>query len=360
MPRTQLWGVVLIVAAAGAVSAQTAPVKPAEEVFKNIVELKGVPADQIAPAMQFISASLGVNCEFCHVPGKPEADDKGTKKTARMMMQMTATINKNAFNGRQQITCNSCHNGAQRPNASPKVMEADMPVHSAAMAAPAGGGQQQPSVDDILTKYTSAVGGAEAMQKITSRAMKGTIAAMGGNTPIDVYTKAPNMRVTVTHNQNGDSYTAFDGKAGWMGSTGRPAREMSSSESAASAIDAEFNLALHIKDMYPQLRRGRPETVDGVECDVINGQAQGKPAVRLYFDKSTGLLVRQVRFADTPMGRMPTQIDYADYKAVDGVKIPMKWTLSRPNGRFTITIADVKDNAPIEDSKFAKPSGEVK
>ena len=362
MLKTHRWGIVLGLAAAGAAYAQTAPVKPAEEVFKNIVEMKGVPADQVGPAMQFIAASLGVNCEFCHVQGKPEADDKGAKKTARMMMQMTATINKTAFNGRQQITCNSCHNGAQRPNASPKVMETDMPVNSAAMAPPAGGGQQQqqPSVDDILAKYTSAVGGAEAMQKVTSRAMKGSITAMGSNTPIDVYTKAPNMRVTVTHSPNGDSYTAFDGKAGWMGNTGRPAREMSASESAASAIDASFYLPLQIKEMYPQLRRGRPEMVAGVECDVVNGQAQGKPAVRLYFDKSTGLLVRQVRFADTPMGRMPTQIDYADYKTQDGVKIPMKWTLSRPNGRFTIQIADVKDNAPIDDAKFAKPSGEVK
>jgi hypothetical protein len=82
--------------------------------------------------------------------------------------------------------------------------------------------------------------------------------------------------------------------------------------------------------------------------------------VRLSFDQKTGLLMRLVRYADTPMGRNPTQLDYADYREVDGVKIPFRWTLSRPNGRFTIQIADVKDNAPVDDARFAKPAAEVK
>ncbi len=333
--------------------AQPPAAKPAEEVYKNIVELKGTPADQLDSAMQFITASLGVNCEFCHVQGKPEADDKGAKKTARQMMAMTAMINKTSFGGRQQITCNSCHNGSTRPNASPAVLESDAPARPAAMGAPAGG--NQPSVDDILNKYVSALGGAEALQKVTTRVMKGVILVGGNTTPVDVYTKAPNMRLTVTHNANGDSSTAFDGKAGWMGNAGRPAREMNASSSAQSSLDAEFALALHLKELYPQMRRGRPETVNGVECNVLNGQAQGRPAVRLYFEKESGLLLRMVRYADTPMGRLPTQIDYADYKDAGGAKIPYRWTLSRPGGRFTIQISEVKANVPIEDSKFARP-----
>jgi hypothetical protein len=62
-----------------------------------------------------------------------------------------------------------------------------------------------------------------------------------------------------------------------------------------------------------------------------------------------------VRYAETPVGRNPTQIDYADYRDVDGVKTAFRWTLSRPNGRFTIQIADVVNNAPVDDAKFAKP-----
>ena len=343
-----------------AARAQAADVKTAAQAYKNITELKDMPADQLGPAMQFMASALGVNCEFCHVQGKFEADDKGPKKTARAMIAMTAMINTNAFRGQRQVSCYSCHHGNARPVAVPPVLESDAPPAPAPMAAPAAGGAPAATVDQILEKYVTAAGGADAMRKVTSRTMKGNILSGGNQTAIDVLTKAPNMRVTISHGANGDSFTAFDGKAGWMGNTGRPAREMSAAESGASSIDAEFYLALRLKEIYPQLRRGRPETVNGAECDVLNGAAPGKPAVRLYFDKKTGLLTRLMRFADTPVGRNPTQIDYADYKAVDGVTIPMRWTLSRPNGRFTIQIAEVKSNAPIDDARFAKPAGEVK
>ncbi|HKA02537.1 MAG TPA: c-type cytochrome [Candidatus Solibacter sp.] len=352
--------IIAVLALAGAVSAQTPDVKTAEQQYKNITALKGTPADQLGPAMQFISASLGVTCEFCHVQGKFEADDKNAKKTAREMIAMQNMINKEAFRGRLQVTCNTCHRGAARPVAVPNVLESDTvstPASATAGAPPAGA---QVTIDQVLEKYVAAVGGADAIRKITSREMKGVITANGSQTPIDVLTKAPNKRVTISHAQGGDSFTAFDGKEGWMGSTGRPARAMSGMESGASSIDAEFYLPLRLKEMYPQFRRGRAETINGAECEVLNGTSPDRPAVRLYFDKKSGLLIRQVRFMETPVGRNPTQIDYADYKSISGVMIPLRWTLSRPNGRFTIQVNDVKVNAAIDDTKFARPEANVR
>src|SRR5690348_5433083 len=91
----------------------------AEQVYKNIESFKGLPAEQVGPAMSVIAASLGVDCAFCHVQGKMEADDKPEKKTARQMIAMTKSINDANFGGRQQITCNSCHRGSTRPVAIP-------------------------------------------------------------------------------------------------------------------------------------------------------------------------------------------------------------------------------------------------
>src|ERR1051326_5688020 len=87
----------MLIAALGAAHAQPAESKTAEQVYKNITQLKGTPADQLGPAMQFIAASLGVDCTFCHVQGKFEADDKNAKKTAREMIAMQNMINKNAL-----------------------------------------------------------------------------------------------------------------------------------------------------------------------------------------------------------------------------------------------------------------------
>ena len=330
--------------------------KPAEEVYKNIVQLKGTPADQVMPAMQFISSSLGVQCDFCHVQGKMEADDKGPKRTAREMMVMQAAINKEAFRGQLQVTCFTCHRGAQRPVNSPPVLESDAAAPPATpMAAVQSASAATP--DQIIEKYVAALGGADAIKKINSRVMKGTIATGGSETPIELFTKAPNKRISIS---NGQSYTAFDGTGGWMGSTGRPAREMSAVEAEAAGLDAEFSLALRLKEIFPQLRRGRPETIAGVECETLNATRPGKAPVRLYFDKKSGLLVRMVRYADTPVGRNATQIDYADYREMDGVKSPFRWTLARPNGRFTIQVKEARNNVPIEDTKFSKPAGDVK
>jgi hypothetical protein len=334
--------------------AQSAERKPAEEVYHNITALKGTPADQLNATMQMMAVSLGVNCEFCHVQGKMDADDKGAKKTARAMIAMTLAINKDSFHGQTQVSCYSCHRGSARPVAIPPVVESDaMPVRpAAAPSVPAG---ERPTADALIEKYLTAVGGADAMRKVTSREMTGKILTNGSERPITVLTKAPNKRVTVTDMGGSQSFTAFDGTAGWMGSTGRPAREMSVDESASAALDAEFYPVLRLKEMYQRVNVGRPETVGDAQCQSLTASGAGKPMLRLYFDSKTGLLARMVRYSETPVGRMPVQIDYADYREESGVKIPYRWTLSRPNGRFTIQVTDVKTNSEIDDAKFSKP-----
>jgi len=338
--------------------AQSAPAgKTAEQQFKNIQALQGTPADQVLPAMQFMAASLGVECEFCHVEGKLDSDDKPAKKTARKMIAMTLAINKDSFDSGKEVTCYSCHRGSHDPVGTPPVLTGDAePTH--AEAAPAPSTAAAPTADQILDKYVAAVGGAAALHKISSRVSKGNIIAMGHESAIEVFAKAPDKRMSVTHMGSGESITAFDGQGGWLGNTGRPARDMSGQEAEAARLDADFYFATQIKEIFTGFRVGRPDTIDGHPAYGLICMRQGRPPVRLYFDQSSGLLLRQVRYTDTPVGRNPTQIDYADYREVDGVKVPFRWTLARVNGRFTIQIQEATQNVPIDDSKFAKPAGQ--
>ena len=96
-----IFGIAICAEAQTSVPAAAAPSAPkkAEEQFKNIQALKGIPAEQLIPAMQFITASLGVECEFCHVQGAFEKDDKKPKLMARKMMGMMFAINKDNFEG---------------------------------------------------------------------------------------------------------------------------------------------------------------------------------------------------------------------------------------------------------------------
>ncbi len=85
--------------------------------------------------------------------------------------------------------------------------------------------------------------------------------------------------------------------------------------------------------------------------------AHGGLLVTLYFDKATGLLSRMVRYSPSPIGRIPSQEDYGDYKEFDGIKFPTTYKFSWLDGRDQFKIDDVKVNVPIEDKVFNKPAG---
>src|ERR1700733_14981764 len=242
-----------------ALAGNTAGPKKAEEQYKNIQVLKGIPADQLIPAMQFIATSLGVGCEFCHVEGAFDKDDKKPKVTARKMMTMMFAINKDNFEGHREVTCYSCHRGSTDPVGTPLVMaEAAMPgmgeakkseeEHDEGADVKASG----PTADQLFDKYLKAAGGAAAIDKVTSRVMKGTITFGDRNVPIDIYSKDPDMRISFTHTPDGDSITAFDGHEGWLGAPKRPVHEMHGPEIDAAAMDADLHFAAHLKGMFSE------------------------------------------------------------------------------------------------------------
>ena len=295
--RTVVLGIVALLAACsfvvseveagprGAQAAGAPAPKKAEEQFKNIQTLKGIPAEQLIPSMQFIAASLGVQCDFCHVQGAFEKDDKKPKQTARKMMEMMFAINKENFEGNRQVTCNSCHRGNAHPVAIPVVMTEEPKEGMGAPKKAEGEAKENtgPTGDQLLDKYVQAAGGAAAIDKVTSRVMKGTIDVGGKAIPIDIYSKDPDQRISFTHMPEGDNVTAFDGHDGWMGAPERPVREMQGSEVDGASIDADLHLATHLKGMFSEVkvsgtREGRrPRRVRG------GGRARGEDADRAIF-----------------------------------------------------------------------------
>lgn len=332
--------------------AQNAPAtKTAEQQFKNIQVLKGIPADQLIPTMQFISASLNVECTFCHVEHEFPKDDKKPKQIARKMMQMQMAINANNFEGHQQVTCNTCHRGSTDPVSVPAIAEGNRP--------PIGGEEAKPNLptaQEIVEKYVAAIGGKGAIGKLTSLSEKGTMTGFGGRSmSIDIYTKAPGDRASIAHMPMGESVTAVNQEGGWLGMGNRPPREMSSADANGYRLEAAFALVPNLDQFFEKLRVVRPEKIGDRDTLLVVGMKQGETPVLMNFDQQSGLLVRLTRYTQTALGRNPVQIDFADYRDLDGVKIPYRWTLGRPTGSFTIQVEQAQANGPIDDAKFKKP-----
>ena len=149
---------------------------------------------------------------------------------------------------------------------------------------------------------------------------------------------------------------AINGEEGWLSTPGRAVHDMSPSEVDAARMDAELFLPASLKRLFKELRVEPQEQISGREAYVLAGTRDNLPPVQLYFDQQSGLLVRVLRFVETPLGRNPTLIDYADYRDQGGVKTPFRWTIARPNGRFTVEIEQMQQNVPIKDDRFAKPA----
>jgi photosynthetic reaction center cytochrome c subunit len=329
--------------------------KTAEQQFKNVQVLKSIPADQLIPSMQFITASLGVECEFCHVEKAMDKDDKKEKLAARKMIAMELALNQSHFNGELEVTCYTCHRGAAHPVGTPilSAQAAARPehVHDEDDEAHAG----LPTADQVLDKYLAAVGGADAVNKIKTRVQKGKLYAFDTQDPIEVYSEAPEKRVSIAHPPRGESVTAFNGEAGWM-TMPNAVHRMTPGEVETARIDAQLHFPVQLRELYKEFHVLPGEELAGRTTILVNAKAKDRPDLHLYFDWENGLLLRLIRYAVTPLGRNPTQIDYADYRVADGVKIPYKWTLTRPDASFTIQIDQVQQNVPVDEKLFVMPS----
>jgi len=354
----------------GSVSAhgQAAPAarpQMAEEVFKNVQVLKGIPVNEFLGIMGFFSASLGKSCVDCHDSDSGwenyVADTNPNKRTARAMIGMMNVINKNFFGGRQVVTCYSCHRGGPNPKVTPNLAALYSPPAENEPDDIVKQAPEAPSVDQILDKYIQALGGAQRLAGLTSLVIKGTSVGYGltqDKRPVEIYAKAPGQRTTIVHSESGDTITTYDGRAGWIAAPNLPVPvlPLTGGDLEGVKLDAELTFPTRIKQALGQWRVGPQSEIDDREVQVVQGTSGGEAFATLYFDAESGLLVRQLRYASSPVGRMPTQIDYSDYREVSGVKIPFRWTMLWLDGRESFEATEVQANAAIDAAKFAKPA----
>ena len=315
-----------------------------EQAFKNVKVLKGIPVDEFMSTMGFFSASLAENCLYCHVlesagDWSKFGEDNDHKVTARKMIAMVNTINKNYFNGRREITCYSCHRAGQKPKVTPSLVDLYGPVppddtpDAFVPAAP-----KAAAPEAVLDRYLQAIGGAQKVAALTSFSAKGIYQGFADDrVPFEFYAKAPNQHTLIVHGGAGDTTTTFDGAMGWLAGPApeRPIQvfDLTGGDLDGAKLDGELFFPARIKQVLTQWRTLLPTTIDDKDVVLIQGTMNGKYPIDLYFDKQTNLLVRSLRYADSPVGLTPTQVDYSDYREVAGVKMPFKRIIYWLDGR---------------------------
>ena len=374
---------------AGVAVSQTAPQKKpqmAEEVFKNVQVLKGISVDDFMGTMGIMSAAVGFDCSECHTNAGTDrvdwAADTQKKVVARKMVTMVGAINRENFGGRQMVTCWSCHHGRDRPSTSPS-METVYGPGSQEMDDILAQMPGQPPANEILDKYLQALGGAERLSRLTSYVAKGTsigFGGFGGGGQVHIFAKAPDKRTTLiefkAETGRGASIRTYNGSTGWIKTplAVLGEYELTGSELDGFRLDAELSFPGQIRQVLTNLRVSLPTTIsdlpgpssqtstdtsEGIGHDrlvnVVQGTGPKGTLATLYFDKESGLLLRMVRYGRTPIGRVPTQIDFADYRDVGGIKFPFRLIFAWLDGRDAIQLNDIQTNVAISDAKFGRP-----
>ena len=355
--------------------------KTVEQTRKNIKVLTGLPDSQLIPVMNYFAASMGRRCNFCHVNNQGQwdypSDAKPEKNQAREMIKLVLDTNKTLDRLKlDPIACYTCHRGRNSPQSLPPL---PLPVPPppgnqggaggpGAGAPPPPSGQPQaspsprpagPSADDILNKHLQAIGGPASIDKMKTLIMRGTYAgANGEKLNYEVQMAAPDkFYINVTTSQ-GTIERGFDGSVGWeKGPRGV-------NELAAAVLDDLkatflFYRNLKLKEQFPQTRVSGREKIGDRSTIIVTGRTADKKVERLYFDAESGLLLRRISYTQTMVGVIPYQIDFEDYRDVDGVKLPFTVRVSAVevgNPVSTRTYTEIKLNAPIDDVKFKMPA----
>jgi len=219
----------------------------------------------------------------------------------------------------------------------------------------------EPTVDQILDKYVQAIGGRQAIEKITSRVTKGAfeISSMGLKGELEAYAKAPNKLLTIRNFSGiGEISDGYDGKVAWSQDPRTGLREKSGLELAAVARTSDIHFPIKIRQLYSKLEFKGKEKVEKREAYVILATpAEGAP-MKMYFDTQTGLISRTATELETPQGQFHIETTMDDYREVDGVKVVFTARQESPMGSIVVKLTEAKHNVAIDDSKFNKPSGQ--
>ena len=316
---------------------QPQQVKTAGEAFKNIQVLKDMPADQLGKVMNIMSASLGVSCSGCHVSneGDFEKDDNHHKIVARKMIAMTFDLNRRYFDGRTEVSCNTCHRGSEHPVSVPALDRAPRTERPPQPKEP-------PTVAAILARYAKALGRSGKSVAGTTRVIKAERVEPDGRTrePETVIQSPGKLRVE-THYGDLLVTEAFDGTTA-VKTSGGSAIKLKPDEAEQIKREAQLFAEPHLSSVYSKLEYRYLDRVDGKGAYLVIGTLADGSRERLYFDAASGLLMRRVASTPTVLGAFQFQVDYMNYRPFGGVQLPTSVRFAMPGITWTREIKDVK------------------
>jgi Flp pilus assembly protein TadD len=215
-----------------------------------------------------------------------------------------------------------------------------------------------PTVDDLLARYVEAMGGAKALNAITSRVTKGTVdipgVSRGGS--FEIYEQAPNKSLSVVEAYPmGTTKVGYNGRSGWVQTKQGLKPIKNAAELAMLQRDSDIYGPLRLKTNFATVTLVGMSEIGYREVYALDLKPAVGAVERLYLDVKTYLPVRlnTMRKLDTAL--VPVEIYLDDWQAVDGIQYPFSISHRYQKLTLSYTVKEIRHNLALNATLFDPP-----
>jgi len=211
-----------------------------------------------------------------------------------------------------------------------------------------------PSLDEVLKKYTEAMGGTAAIKAVTSRVIKGTVDLVGVSRggSFETHAQAPNKSLSVINVQaTGTVKVGYNGRVGWSRSA-EGLRMLKGLELASLQRETDFYGPIRMKENYAKVTLPGRSKIGFREVYVIELQPAAGALEKIYLDVQTYLPVRVNAVQTVGAYAVPVEIYFDDWRDVDGVKYPFRLTQSMLKATLAFTVTEIRHGVAIDPKIF--------
>lgn len=234
------------------------------------------------------------------------------------------------------------------PPATPDTPAKPKPAPGTPAVAPSG--DKVPTMNELVDRLVTALGGAERWTKITSRRVTLSTEFAGlGATAVEVVELArmPNHKMVSTNVPGiGDIQEGFDGEIAWSIDPLRGPLIGTEEQARQQKRVSDFRRLMRLAELYPKVESIAEVEWRGTPCWEAKVGSDDGDRTTLYFAKDTGLLRGEEMVVETPAGAISTVTLNELYREFDGVKVVAETQIEMLGQVQKVTVKKVEFNIP--------------